>query len=727
MSSFHSFAQGDFEYDGIWYNYILGEEGTVEVAGDPYNNNCSGDIVIPEIVSYGYRVTGIGRDAFRYCRNITSVTLPASISYIGDGAFWCCENISSVKIPEGVTRIGESAFNNCHHLDSIIIPASVNRIGLRAFVSCMLTSITVDENNAVYDSRDNCNAIIETETGNLILGCQNTVIPSDIKCIGNDAFGGSGITGPIVIPEGVTSIGEYAFRVCRGITSISIPESVKTIGQGAFSYCTDIESIVIPSGIDSIRNGTFNCCFGLKNVSLPSSLICIDEYAFYGCESLATINLPESIKTIGKSAFIECINLSSITIPNSVTSIGQGAFDGCLSLTSITIPGSMKSVDMAAFSNCGLESILFAEGVQSIVGRLDNYEPSKIASVTVPSSVTHIDDEAFQWCYSVDSVNWNSNVSPNYITKYCNDVIKQVVLGDSVTVIGEAAFAGCTGLTSFTIPEKVDSIGERAFYSCENLNRVYCHSNMDPAVAPDSFEDTDVKLVFVPKPSLELYRKSRWKDVGYVVPFGVMEEVTVEMTDAGYATFYYSDVDYIVPDGLSAMVVSGLANGNLAYRTIARGSESGVVPADVAVILVSDTKMAGTYKFLLADRVYEYDGQNMLMGSDIDTLTYANEGSRFYKLSYGAEGTDSGNEFGWYWGAHDGAAFNIDAHKAWLSIPLLTKGSIGYVLNSDATIIPQTSSTAEADKIFDVHGRTLSSPMRNGLSVINGKKIVVFE
>ena len=143
----NSFAQGDFEYNGIWYNY-LEEGGQVEVAGSwNYNYNYRGDIVIPEIVSYGNRVTGVGENAFRECRDLTSVTLPEGITYIGDGAFFFCDNLLSVNIPEGVMDIGEGAFYQCINLGAITIPASVNSIGLRAFVSCMLTSITVDENN----------------------------------------------------------------------------------------------------------------------------------------------------------------------------------------------------------------------------------------------------------------------------------------------------------------------------------------------------------------------------------------------------------------------------------------------------------------------------------------------------------------------------------------------------------------------------------------------------
>ena len=189
-------------------------------------------------------VTRIGSRAFWSCLSLTSITIPNSVTSIGDYAFFNCGNLTSITIPNSVTSIGEDAFESCTVLTSITIPNSVTSIGEKVFKNCLcLTSIILEKGNVEYDSRDNCNAIIETKSNTLIAGCKNTVIPNSVKSIGDNAFDGCSVLTSITIPNSVKSIGKYAFDCCTRLTSITIPNSVKSIDKYAFYICKNLTSI----------------------------------------------------------------------------------------------------------------------------------------------------------------------------------------------------------------------------------------------------------------------------------------------------------------------------------------------------------------------------------------------------------------------------------------------------------------------------------------------------
>ena len=318
----------------------------------------------------------------------SSVTIEGStfsVTSIGNSAFYNCSSLTSIEIPNSVTSIGNWAFYGCSSLTSVEIPNSITSIG-RAFAECSsLISIVVAEGNTVYDSRENCNAIIETSSNTLIVGCQNTVIPNSVTSIGYDAFNGRSSLTSIEIPNSVTSIGDCAFYSCSSLTSIEIPNSVTSIGNWAFYYCESLTSIEIPNSVTSIGGCAFYGCSSLTSIEIPNSVTSIGVNAFSGCSSLTSVVvaegntvydsrencnaiietysntlivgcqntvIPNSVTSIGNSAFYSCTNLTSIEIPNNVTSIGDSAFSECYSLTSIEIPNSVSSIGNSAFSSC---------------------------------------------------------------------------------------------------------------------------------------------------------------------------------------------------------------------------------------------------------------------------------------------------------------------------------------------------------------------------------------
>ena len=386
------------------------------------------DVTIPSTVTISekeYTVTSIGGAAFHGCSSLTSIEIPSGVTFIGYDAFWGCSSLTSIDFGENsqLTSIVGNAFAGCSSLTSIEIPSGVTEIGGSAFSGCSsLTSIIVESGNTVYDSRDNCNAIIETATNTLIAGCQSTVIPNTVTSIGNSAFSERSSLTSIEIPSGVTSIGYSAFTECSSLTSIEIPSGVTSIGNYAFSYCSSLTSIdfgensqltfignrafsgcssltsiEIPSGVTSIigelYGGTFSECSSLTSVTFGenSQLTSIGYYAFSYCSSLTSIELPSGVTYIGEAAFEGCSSLTSIDFGENsqLTSIGAWAFSGCSSLTSIEIPSGITSIGNSAFSYCdNLTSIsCHAESVPETGSNAFNYCPSDMVIYVPEQSV----------------------------------------------------------------------------------------------------------------------------------------------------------------------------------------------------------------------------------------------------------------------------------------------------------------------------------------------------
>ncbi|MGM9803270.1 MAG: leucine-rich repeat domain-containing protein [Muribaculaceae bacterium] len=298
------------------------EIGQSAFAGTPFYNSledgtiCLGKVVYAykgempantRISIYGNTVS-ITAGAFQDCENLYSISLPSTLIKIGASAFSGCIILDNLSIPNSVVEIGDGAFGGTG-LTSIKIPKSVAKIGNNPFYSCQkLAQIIVDSENTVYDSRNECNAIIETASNALISGCKNTEIPSD-----------------------VTEICENAFIGCTDLTSIDIPNSVTKIDKFAFSFCYGLSSIVIPNSVTEIAMSTFWKCENLSTVAIPNSVTSIGEYAFCDCQNLTSITIPKSVKTIGANAFDCNENLNvyvewenpadeSLTIDNSAFS-----------------------------------------------------------------------------------------------------------------------------------------------------------------------------------------------------------------------------------------------------------------------------------------------------------------------------------------------------------------------------------------------------------------------
>ena len=401
--------------------YTTAEDGNLILS---YYKADSANVVVPAQVG-GRKVVGTDNHGVFDMREgidaITSITLPDTIEFIGDDSFFMCD-IKSITIPDSVKTIGDGAFRGAK-LRSINIPKGVTSLGVDVFYNCSyLSKITVDSENPVYDSRNNCNAIIETATNTLIRGGAATVIPSEITAIASTAFGGCNTLKKITLPKGLKNIGMHAFLGCSQITAITIPAGVTHIGFGAFMDCSKLVSLKIPDGVTELNGRTFDGCIALKSITLSKNITRIKSQEFNNCKSLTQITLPSKLKEIWACAFWNCKSLTRINIPASVTDIREGLFFGCDNLVKVTVDENNKKYDSRNNCNAIIEkasSKLVAAcnktvipGTVKIIGENAFYWQDKIKSVIIPASVVEIEDKAFGFCKQLEKV-----VIPYSVTK----------------------------------------------------------------------------------------------------------------------------------------------------------------------------------------------------------------------------------------------------------------------------------------------------------------------
>lgn len=289
------------------------KDGTTEISGQAfYGSKGLVSIQIPESVN------AIGENAFCDCSNLSSVNLPSSITVIENGTFGWCTKLTSISLPDGLVRIGSMAFQNCgltsislpeklatiessafascNGIETIQIPASVVSIGESAFWNKSLKSISIAVDNSVYDSRNNCNAIIETATNTLLFGCQGSFVPEGIEKIANRAFVGCEELTSIIIPSSVKSVGEFAFDTCPLLASVTLNEGLMSLGTQAFCRCSALDAITLPSTLTEIGQFAFSGT-NLANInSLIVEPFAIDASVFNSLYSRATLYVPDGTK-----------------------------------------------------------------------------------------------------------------------------------------------------------------------------------------------------------------------------------------------------------------------------------------------------------------------------------------------------------------------------------------------------------------------------------------------
>ena len=353
----------------------------------------------------------------------------------------------------------------------------------------------------------------------------------ELTTIGGSAFRNCSSLTSVTIPDSVTTIGDSAFYDCASLTSVTIGDSVTTIGDWAFCNCNSLTSVTIPDSVTTIGDEAFFWCSSLTSVTIGNSVTTIGDQAFEYCHSLTSVTIPDSVTTIGYAAFYDCRSLTSVTIGDSVTTIGKYAFYSCSSLTSVTIPDSVTTIGDSAFSGC-----------------------DSLTSVTIGENVTTIGEAAFAVCSNLAEFKGKFAADGgrcliidgvfNAFAVGCG--VTEYTIPDSVTTIGGSAFLDCFSLTSVTIPDSVMTIGDYAFGWCSSLTSVYCEATTPPTLGGSYVFDSNAsgRKIYLPAESVEAYKAAEnWSE--YAADIIAYDFDTGEVVV--YSTISYNAWEKITP------------------------------------------------------------------------------------------------------------------------------------------------------------------------------------
>ena len=458
------------------------------------DTNKSGEVIIPsaiEINDIEYPVTCIGGAAFEYCRSLTSVTIPNSVTSIGSyghNAFKNCSSLTSVIcLAETAPTLVDDVFNSTPSTKTLTVPCESDYSSWESAT----TWVSVNEDcpaleigeqftigDFTYEVTSANEVAVKTYNNNT---ATSTEIPSTVTYQGTT--------------YSVTFIKGKAFYNKDNLTSVTIPNSVTAIGTSSDFY------------------GVFEECDGLTSISIPNSVTSIGNYAFVFCSNLTSVTIPNSVTDIGWGTFQNCSSLTSIDIPNSVTSIRGSAFEGCSSLTSVILPNN-ANIHSDAFKNTGGINVggIYYGGKETV--NIGNYTFNNVGFITfyldgnattiTPSEVSVIDcDESLSGDIVISSILSYEGINIA-VTSIGNDAFQgcsltSVTIPNSVTSIGIDAFYTCSSLTSITIPNSVTSIGGWAFGNCSSLTSVTCLAETAPSLGSYVFAYTpSTKTLTVP-------------------------------------------------------------------------------------------------------------------------------------------------------------------------------------------------------------------------------------
>lgn len=474
----------------------------VETIGDNAFSGCSklSSVTIPESVKT------IGQSAFAGCRNeaFTTINIPASVTWMGENAFSnsavtqvfigltsvakeafaSCSRLNKVAFGENVKTIEDGAFSGDDSLTTITIPASVSSIGYGVFAGCSkLASIKVSSNNEHFSETDGVlfnkkqTTLMAYPLGKKDLTSYN--VPKSVQTIGKHAFAGNSVLVQVSL-NNVETIEDEAFSGCS-LTTVSWGSHLRTIGARAFANCGSLNTVTIPKSVETIGDWAFRMCY-VKQLTFASD---------------------SNLKTIGDSAF-DSHDISELIIPDTVTSIGNGAF-GCEfydnGIQTLKLGSSLKTIGSSAFYNCKMAKVAIPSKVEAIApdsfGNCNSIQSFSVESGSGKywsdsNGVLYSDDKTVLVKYPKARTQESFTV-PNYVTTIADKAfegcgsLKTVSIGDNVVTIGNEAFKDCEELTTVTFGTKLQRIGNFAFQNCWKLASVSLPGTMR-SIGDNAFE-----------------------------------------------------------------------------------------------------------------------------------------------------------------------------------------------------------------------------------------------
>ncbi len=447
----------DFTVDGLHFLVREGVQDEVEITFQKASDDNYEDLnifTLPESVTFEertYKVTGIGKAAFAYAKNLTAISIPASVTVVGPHAFYGCSNLKSIKFSKKTNSIGKMAFAYSA-LEDVTLPDQLKELGDMAFAYCEKL--------------------------------KSVAIPNSISQFGNNVFKDCTALENIRFAEGLKIIGDYAFSGCKNLKTVVLPNSLKRPNVGAFANCEQLKEITLSANMEDLGVGVFEGCSSLSSIHIPA-------------QSKYLKSTPDGVllSADGKSLFLypKGRRDAEYTLPNNILSIGANAFGANKFLAKVIIPSNVKEIGIGAFAGCkNLKSVSMAEGVQII--REDAFANcSQLNGITIPQSVWKVEKNAFKGTGDyLNKKNWKSRIFyiGDVLIGKADDQQKSGTMNvrQGTRLIADRAMEG-SFLAELILPKGLEMIGERAFANCTKLLTI----TMSPTVvsiAPQAFDST---------------------------------------------------------------------------------------------------------------------------------------------------------------------------------------------------------------------------------------------